>query len=271
MMKRIYLYGIINFSGRIEESIKGLEQTEVFNIPYQDMGVVVSEHNGQIYYPSSERVLEYGKVVEKLMEQFTVLPIRFLTVFNSQEDAIAMLEDYYGDFKENLNRLYNKAEFGIKVIWPQDKIKRCILNNSSKETVGLSMPIDSPAKVFLNEKLQNYKINKEVEAEADRYIAIVDSFFKGFAVDKKLEKLKTGNLLLNAYYLVEKEKQDDFRGAFNQLLNVHGDLRCLFSGPWPPYNFIKLERSPLRLADSLAKISRANHLDECCWAGRDAI
>jgi len=216
-------------------------------------------------------VLEHEKVVEKLMGRFTVLPARFLTIFNSREDAIDMIEDYYDDFKENLSRLYDKVEFGIKVIWPQDKIKLRILDDSGKAMAGLPGAVDSPAKIFLNEKLQNYKINKEMEAEADRYIAIVDSFLKRFAVDKKLEKLKTGNLLLDAHYLVEKEKQEDFRSTFSQLRDVRGDLRYLFSGPWPPYNFIKLEKSPLRLADSLVKISGTGHLDGCCWTGRDAI
>ena len=64
-----------------------------------------------------------------------------------------------------------------------------------------------------------------------------------------MEKLKSDNLLLNAYYLVEKEKQRDFKEAFERAKNTPGDLNYLFSGPWPPYNFINLSKKPYCFKD----------------------
>ena len=50
-------------------------------------------------------------------------------------------------------------------------------------------------------------------------------------------------MLLSASYLVDKEKKDDFKKAFEELRSSGGDLKYLLSGPWPPYNFIILSHS----------------------------
>jgi len=95
----------------------------------------------------------------------------------------------------------------------------------------------------MKEKFENYKIDKEFEEEADRCIAIVDSFFSKFTSEKRLEKLKTDSLLLSASYLVDKEKREGFKKAFEELKGSGGDLKFMLSGPWPAYNFIVLSHS----------------------------
>jgi hypothetical protein len=60
------------------------------------------------------------------------------------------------------------------------------------------------------------------------------------ACEKRLEGLKTGNLLLNAYYLIEKKDQSGFKRAYKNLRKTFNHFQYLLSGPWPPYNFVLL-------------------------------
>ena len=78
----------------------------------------------------------------------------------------------------------------------------------------------------------------------------MDIFFGRFAAEKKLVKLKTENLLLDAVYLVEKDKQNDFREAFEHIKSGPPGLKYLFSGPWPAYNFVILPKKSGLLTDS---------------------
>lgn len=239
---KIYTYGIIDFNGEVNKSIEGLEGAYVYNISYHDIGICVTDFKDQLQDIDQTHALKHEEVVERLMARFTVLPFRFLTVFNSREDVLFVAREYYSDFRDNLDRLRNKVEFGIKVIWPGDTIRKRIINAYAKGNTNVSLSDNSPAKSFIKEKFENYKVDKEFEEEADRCIAIVDNFFSGFAAEKRLEKLKNENLLLNASYLVDKEKQSDFKRAFERLRSTPGDLKYLFSGPWPPYNFIVLTK-----------------------------
>ncbi|MDP2960084.1 MAG: GvpL/GvpF family gas vesicle protein, partial [candidate division Zixibacteria bacterium] len=181
-------------------------------------------------------------------DRFTVLPMRFSTLFSGKEDMLLKVKDHYDDFIENLDRVRDKCEFGIKVIWPGNIIKERIINTYKNENPS---HLEQSGTKFMEEKFEKYKIDKEFEEEADRCIGIVDSFFNRLASEKKLEKLKTDNLLLSASYLVDKEKKDDFKKAFEELRSSGGDLKYLVSGPWPPYNFIILTHSEDRKFGSL--------------------
>ena len=260
---KLYTYAVINSNNKITASINGIGEAGVYNIPYRDIGIVVSESE-QIQGISQEHILKHEEVVEKLMVSFTVLPIRFQTLFKKEEDLFLMMQEHYSDFKENLDRLCNKVEFGIKIIWPGETIKNRIVDASKKLNANVSIADNSPGKSFAMQKLEKYRIDKEFTEEADRCIALLDDFFSRFAAEKKLEKLKSDNLLLNAYYLVEKEKQRDFKVAFERAKNAPGDLKYLFSGPWPPYNFISLTKKPsssdyLNTQDAFTKL--VNNLD----------
>jgi hypothetical protein len=239
---KLYLYGIIDSSNQTKESIYGLEGSGVYNIPYCDIGVVVSEISRPIQKVTEGTVLEHEAVVEKLMEIFIVLPVRFHTIIDGRDNLLSMMQRYYREFKDNLERLRNKFEFGIKVIWSADKIKENIikpLNKKQQKKLELS---SSPSKKFMKDKFDKYKIDKEFEAKADKFIKVMDISFSKFAAEKRIEKLKTENLLLDAVYLVEKDKESNFREAFEHVKSARPDFKYLFSGPWPAYNFVVLSK-----------------------------
>jgi len=245
---KLYLYGIIDSSSMIRESICGLEGSGVYNIPYCDIGAVVSEINQPIRGVSERVVLEHEAVAEKLMEKFTVLPFRLLTILDGRENVLSMMDDYYGDFRDNLDGLRGKVEFGIKVVWPADKVKRRIINTYRTKNQNVHLSDDSVERRFVREKFEEHKIDRAFREKADRYIHAMDVFLGKFATAKKLETLRTENLLLSAVYLVTKDNQDNFREAFEHIRTARKDLKYLFSGPWPPYHFVILRRKsqPLR-------------------------
>lgn len=252
---KVYAYGVIDSNEKIDETMKGLDGASLFNVPYRDIGIVVSDLNAQIQKGNKKSVLKHEEVVEMLMDKFTVLPMRFLTLFGGKEHISLMMRDYYDDFKENFDRLRKKVEFGVKSIWPGDLIRERIIIAHRKND-NLPLVANSSGKSFMKGKFENYKIDKEFEEEADRCIAIVDGFFSKFISEKRLEKLKTDNLLLSASYLVGKEKRDDFKKAFEELRGSGGDLKYLLSGPWPPYNFIVLANSKAKKFGSLDMVDR---------------
>lgn len=237
----LYIYGIIDSNTRIDEPIRGLEGERIYNISLMDIGIVASNFKGIIKDITKAHVLVHEDVLEKLMKKFTVLPFRFRTLFNKEEDVLSLIRGSYIDVRGNLSRLHNKAEFGIKVIWSGDKIKEQIERDLSKREYNLHGVSDLPEKGFIERKFEKYKIDKEYGEKADICISIVDNFFNRFAAEKKIEKLKSKDLLLNAFYLVENEKQGDFKKAFGHLKIAPGDFKYLLSGPWPPYNFVNIK------------------------------
>ncbi|HUU41765.1 MAG TPA: GvpL/GvpF family gas vesicle protein [Desulfatiglandales bacterium] len=247
---KLYTYAIIDSSNQINEPIYGLEGACVYNIPYCDIGAVVSEFTEPVQNNTKGNVLAHEEIVERLMEHFAVLPVRFQTIIDGRDNLLSMMQSYYKDFRNNLDRLRNKIEFGIKVIWPSDKIKEHIINTYKKSSQKVSISDDSSNKRFMRNKFEKYKLDEEFQAKADKFINVMDLFFSKFAAEKKLKKLKTEDLLLDAVYLVKKDRQDDFREAFEHIKSPHISLKFLFSGPWPAYNFVILPKKSDLLKDS---------------------
>ncbi len=245
---KIYTYGIIDSNNGIETSLWGVYDSRVYTIPYREIGVAASN----IYSDTKEigtgidpdHAVRHESVVEELMDRFTILPIRFLTVFKREDDILSMMKEHYSDFREDLDRLRNKVEYGIKVIWSGDTIKERIISRRIRDIHEASLPGGSPGLSFIKEKVERYKICEGINEEADKSIAYLDNYLSKFASEKKLAKLKTDNLLLIAYYLIDKEKQGDFIEAFELLKMAPVGLKYLFSGPWPPYNFITSTGKP---------------------------
>ena len=66
---KIYVYAVIDSNSKISNLINGLGEVGVYNIPYRDIGIVVSESE-QIQDITQEHILKHEEVVEKLMESF---------------------------------------------------------------------------------------------------------------------------------------------------------------------------------------------------------
>jgi len=268
---KLYTYGIIDCSDQITESIYGLEGSGVFNISFCDIGAVVSEFTRPAQNMTKSDILAHEDVIERLMEHFTVLPVRFHTVFDGRDGVFFLMQSYYKDFRDNLDRLRDKVEFGIKVIWPSDKIKEHIINTYKKSSKKVFVPSDSSNKRFMRDKFEKYNLEKEFQKKANKYINVMDMFFSKFATEKKLKKLKTEDLLLDAVYLVEKDKQGYFKKAFEHIKNPHTGLKSLFSGPWPPYNFVILPKKSDLLKDSNQEDLFGKVIQQRDLAGADKI
>ena len=150
----IYIYGIVDFNGEMTEAITGLGGARIYNIPYRDIGALASDIDTPFRNTDEDRVLEHEMALEKIMKNFTVLPMRFLTVFEKKDNVVSMLNAHYSDFREDLDRLHNKIEFGIKVIWPGATIRERIENTYRKAQDNLSSSTESPGKSFVKEKFE---------------------------------------------------------------------------------------------------------------------
>jgi hypothetical protein len=190
----------------------------------------------------NEYALFHEEIVEKMMARFTVLPMRLLTLFPTEEKVLAFLEDRYNIFKENLGRLFLKAEFGLKVLWPSEKIKKDITNSVACDHKAGVFPAGSNATLFMKKKYERYKTEQIFRSEAEKRIEYIDKFFSSIASEKKILKLQTEKLLLNASYLVHSSRHNEFKRAVERLQKSTTEFNYQFSGPWAPYNFIIMKK-----------------------------
>ena len=237
---KIYLYCIYNSSIEIDAAKSiGIENKQVFPIAYKDIYAAVCFFSGKGFNVKKD-VLVHEKIIEEIMEFSDVLPMRFNTVLKSETAVQEMLKQNYQSFKDNFLRIENKIEYGLKVIWNSYSLKEKLINENSQLTAKKTQS-DTPARNFIMEKYAKYKIDTMIEKEADRYINCINTSLAEYIKDKHIKKFQTENIFLNASYLVDKEDTEAFKQKIVAIKqNFNSNFKFLLTGPWPPYNFVKL-------------------------------
>ena len=238
---KIVSYGVIDSSETIDSLITGTIGIRIYNIPYRDIGMVISgSDRSSMKVNNNDNTPDYKLVVEHLMQKFTVLPVRFRTPV-SKKDILSIMENNYYDFKDNLNRLRHKVEFGLRVVWKEDEVKDWITREYKRGAYGKLKAYDPRGIKFIEDVFDKYVIEKEFKDMADIFISIVDNFLGKYASEKRFEKLKSKNLLLKALYLIDKKRQKEFKEAFDLFRIAPGNLNYTLRGPLPPFNFVEIE------------------------------
>ena len=71
-----------------------------------------------------ENVLAHERVNETVMREHTVIPMSFGTIFKTREDIVELLRSAHEAFGDVLDKMQNKLEFGLKVLWDRDQALR---------------------------------------------------------------------------------------------------------------------------------------------------
>jgi hypothetical protein len=102
----------------------GSEPADVQTVHFRDIAAVVSNTPMVAQDPTRDNVLAHQRVNETVMQQHTVIPMSFGTVFKTDDDIMELLRSAYDAFSDVLNKMQDKFEFGLKVLWDRDQILR---------------------------------------------------------------------------------------------------------------------------------------------------
>ncbi len=227
-----YVYCVIKGSEKRSFG-RGFNGNTVYTVPYRDISAVVSDTPPIEYEPNEANALMHEEIVERIMQEHTVLPLGFGNVFINESRVKWLLAKFYPTFKTYLKKLEGKVEVGVKVFYDSEAAKRELETPNIKVEEG----DEDLAKRVVEEKYYN-KINEK----AYEYGVKIYEALKKHAEDVHLMKRIGGNMVLNGAFLIQKERIEEFKSELEKLEEGHADkgLKIQFSGPWPPYNFVRI-------------------------------
>ncbi len=249
-----YLYCIVEDRERVSLGKIGIEGEEVYTFPYKDICVVVHTCLAQPYRSNDHELVEawvinHQKVVETAWERWgVVLPLSFDTIVkgekeNSVEQNLkTWLEQEYQNLKMKMERVREKAEYGVQVFWDL-RLAALNLTEKSLEIKKLEDEIKTMPKglaFMYKQKLENL-IKKGMETKADECFKDFYLRIRKHAHDVHVEKTKATEpgcqMILNLSCLVHKDKCKELGEELDSINQVKG-FSVRFTGPWPPYSFV---------------------------------
>jgi len=240
-----YLYGIIPCREVRSFSVQGIHEQgrDVYTIPYRDLAVVVSDSPQKTYDGTRRHMLAHTRVLEALMREYSVLPIRF-GIVAPDVDTIReqLLARHYSDLRAQLDRLHNRIELGLKVFWAADDMLRRIAD----ETPAIRALRDSlSGRSLENTYYERIRLGEMVEqaltARRERDAEMFLTGLQPLAVETVTNPVRADRMVLNAAFLVEREREADFDEAVRRFGDrFEREFLFKYVGPVPPYNFVSV-------------------------------
>jgi hypothetical protein len=225
----------------------GAEPAETHTVNFRDIAAVVSKTPMVVQDPTRDNVLAHQRVNETVMQKHTVIPMSFGTVFKTDDDIIELLRSAYDAFIDVLNKMQDKFEFGLKVLWDRDQIIREI-EEEDEDIRRLKSEISSQKGSTYFARMQYGRlIDAALQARSERYVAEIFHGLRDVSVASRSNKPIGDRMIMNAAFLVGRETEQAFDARVKDIGQRYDKLTFKYTGPWPPYNFVnirlKLERA----------------------------
>jgi hypothetical protein len=243
-----YVYCIIQSGKPLRFDAAGIadERAEVHTVGYRDLAAVVSDVPIGVVDSTRENVLAHERVNEIVMREHTVIPMSFGTIFKTREDIVELLRSAQDAFGDVLNKMRDKMEFGLKVLWDRDSIIQEIEQedediNRLKKEIALQK-----GSTYFARMQYGRAIDAALQARSERYVAEILDRLRSVAVASRINKPIGDKMIMNAAFLVSRDLENAFDAGVKSIAQAHDKLTFKYTGPWPPYNFVnirlKLER-----------------------------
>lgn len=201
MSDGLLLYGVALLDG-VESSSLAADTSLV---TVRDLGAITAPAEYQRQDPDDRDLERHGIVLGTVAERQAVAPAPVGTVFRDRAALVRWLELHYHALHESLAYLDGRTVARVHIV------KR-----------DPSSTIDGAALAA-----RAAEVLKNLRAQAAAMVPL------------KTEQL--AGIVLSGAFLVEREKWGAFSGAVGGAASAHADLDIRMTGPWPPYDFVRLD------------------------------
>jgi len=274
MKNGIYIYGIIKTSGPQEFGNIGIgdEGTSVQTLEFKDVAAVISRCPFVVYdFLPKEKIVKdlviHQYVLERVMEGFTVIPVKFGTMVETEDDTIKFLAEGYPLLSDELEKNEKKIELDVVASWELAKILPAIYHGNDQIHIQQREIAQQGNKASFEEKIALGKLIEQalITTKADYHQMILQTFN---TITKRtcLHDLADEQMIFNGAFLLEKKDEETFHQMLNDLdQKLENTLNFRVVGPLPPYSFstIILEKFDLCKVEEAKKILELDgHLTE---------
>jgi hypothetical protein len=250
----VWAYCVLRAGGPDPVGMPGVAETGVERIEAEELTALVSRVPSAEFaaeplarnlndLPWLERVARgHEAVLDAALVQSTIVPLRMCTIFESDGGVRNMLEQQRESLLGALVALEGRLEWAVKVL-----VDRECLMAAARPSGGENEAASGEGGAYLQRRRAERGAREAASRLAGDTAQQVHARLQDWAIDARTRPPQNrelsgheGEMVLNAAYLVERERTDELRRIVTELEEHHRDLgaRIELTGPWPPYNFV---------------------------------
>lgn len=240
-----YLYAIIACPEHREFRTRGIGERGdlVYTIRHRGLAAIVSDTALVEYEHSRRNMMAHTLVLEEVMKDFDLLPVRFGTVAPSAE-AIEkrLLPPRHDEFALLLEQMRDRVELGLKAFWHEGAaFEDVVRENEMVRRIRDALRGRSLDETYYERIRLGEEVEKALTAKRVRDEEMILCRIRPFVHKTRTNKTISDRMVLNAAFLVNEDNEPKVDEAVKNLDADFGD-RLIFKyvGPVPPYNFVNI-------------------------------
>lgn len=248
---RKYVYCIIRCAE--EPSFDGVSAIDdpagpVHTVSHQGLAVVASDAAARDYEATRAHLLAHGRVLERVMQEFTLLPVRFGTVtpvngVPASAQIRKLLAGRFYEFDRLLSEMDGTVELGIKALWRdlarvfEDIATQDTNIRRLREWLGTAPAKSTPSDLVRVGEMVRDALHRKRLAQANELLAPLRRIARRVVENDPL----SDRMIANAAFLVDEGRQGEFDRTVRQLdAELEQTVLLKYVGPVPPYNFVNI-------------------------------
>jgi hypothetical protein len=205
----------------------GLDGAPLASVQESDLLAVVSHHAGRPRLRAEQALWAHERVVERLMAQRAVLPMRFGSRLPDVAALRRALASREYELLTALDGVRGRVELAVRAIGAAVEDADAV----AAAVASVATADDDTGRRYVRARLE---LRSRVEAVG----AALHEQLATLAVAERRRLGRGPRELLRASYLVERPMVGEFRALALRLQREHPDAALLCTGPWPPYSFV---------------------------------
>jgi hypothetical protein len=220
----IWVYAVCDRPEQPPPRRRGLAQAPLEAVVEGPLLAVFTRHAHSPSEPALDALWVHERVVDRLMADHTVLPMRFGTRLASEDDLHHVLRERRGGFVTALDRVRGRVELGVRAL------RAAAPDDGAGPLAAEAAAPPATGREYLLAKLSN---GRQADAAADA----LHEPLAALAVEARRHAPRAPQEVLRASYLVERAVVARFRATVERLQAAHPATGILCTGPWPAYSF----------------------------------
>ena len=240
-----YLYCIVRCrEPRTFETLGMGERGDVVHtINFDGLAVVASDSPEARYDNTRRNMMAHMQVLDEVMADHTVLPIRFDSVAPGP-DAVReqLLKARYRELSSLLDGMEGRIELGLKAFWYEDVVfKEIVQQNQTIRRIRESLAGRSLEETYYDRIRLGELVEAELKARRGQDAENVLQRLRPLAEKTQVNATIADHMVANAAFLISRTREAEFDSNVRKLDAEMGRrllIKCV--GPVAPYNFVNV-------------------------------
>ena len=242
-VKALYVYGVTWADAARKRTAAGIGKADVGLVLFEDLAALTSPLESPKIRARRRDLMTHSEVLGAALEDGTVLPLSFGTVFESAEAVVRdFLEPRRDELRRLLRELEGRVELSVKAFYREEAILAEIVRENPRIARLREAVRSGPEAATYGLRIElGELVAAELRGRARRDAEAILERVRPLAVGVEVEDEPVEHQVLRASFLVERGRVGAFDEAMDELARrQESRIHFKYLGPLPPHSFVSL-------------------------------